>query len=151
RVRARRPLHGPNLFPAYPAGLRAAVLAYIDALTSLGHALVRGIALGLGLDGDWFADHLTDDPTVLFRIFHYPPAPDDDADWGVGEHTDYGLLTILRQDTAGSLEVHSRGGWVPAPPIEGSFVCNLGDMLERMTGGRYRSTPHRVRNTSRHE
>jgi isopenicillin N synthase-like dioxygenase len=151
RVRAGRPLHGPNLFPDEPAGLRPAVLAYIDALTSLGHALVRGIALGLGLDEGWFAEHLTDDPTVLFRIFHYPPAQADDEDWGVGEHTDYGLLTILRQDTAGGLEVHSQGGWVSAPPVEGSFVCNLGDMLERMTGGLYRSTPHRVRNTSREE
>jgi isopenicillin N synthase-like dioxygenase len=151
RVRAGRPLHGSNLFPDEPVGLRPAVLAYIDALTALGHALVRGIALGLGLDEHWFAEHLTDDPTVLFRIFHYPPAPDDDEGWGVGEHTDYGLITILRQDTAGGLEVHSPGGWVSAPPVHGSFVCNLGDMLERMTLGRYRSTPHRVRNPSRLE
>ena len=40
----------------------------------------------------------------------------------------------------------SRSRWVPAPPVEGSFVCNIGDMLDRMTGGLYRSTPHRVRN-----
>lgn len=81
----------------------------------------------------------------LFRIFNYPP-PADPTLWGVGEHTDYGLLTILLQDDAGGLEVKSRSRWVPAPPIPGSFVCNIGDMLERMTAGRYRSTPHRVRN-----
>ena len=69
--------------------------------------------------------------------------------WGVGEHTDYGLLTILKQDDAGGLEVKSRTGWVPAPPVPGSFVCNIGDMLDRMTGGLYRSTPHRVRNLAR--
>jgi isopenicillin N synthase-like dioxygenase len=55
---------------------------------------------------------------------------------------------MLAQDDAGGLEVHTPTGWVVAPPLPGTFVCNLGDMLERMTGGRYRSTPHRVRNRS---
>ncbi|MEO1087630.1 MAG: 2OG-Fe(II) oxygenase family protein, partial [Acidobacteriota bacterium] len=71
-----------------------------------------------------------------------------DPSWGVGEHTDYGVLTMLKQDDVGGLEVLSEGRWIEAPPVPGSFVCNLGDMLERMTGGIYRSTPHRVRNTS---
>src|SRR5688500_11614036 len=119
----------------------------MDALTGVGHALMRGVALGLGLSSDWFARHLTTDPTVLFRIFHYPPGADADG-WGVGEHTDYGLLTMLRQDDHPGLQVHSAEGWVDAPPIPNSFVCNIGDMLERMTAGRYRSTPHRVLNTS---
>jgi isopenicillin N synthase-like dioxygenase len=64
----------------------------------------------------------------------------------VGEHTVYGLLTILLQDDAGGLEMKSWSQWVPAPPIPGSFVCNVGDMLDRMTGGGYCSTPHRVHN-----
>ena len=148
RVAAGTPLHGPNLFPRQIPGLRAVVLEYLAAMTSLGHALCRGLALGLGLDEAWFDRHLTADPLVLFRIFRYPPQPPDGDDWGVGEHTDYGLLTILRQDDVGGLQVHSHEGWIDAPPVPGTFVCNLGDMLERMTGGRYRSTPHRVRNTS---
>jgi isopenicillin N synthase-like dioxygenase len=148
RVQAGVPLHGANLFPARPAGLRAAVLEYLDEMTRVGHALLASMAVALGLEPAWFDTNLTADPTVLFRIFHYPPSvPGDDA-WGVGEHTDYGLLTILRQDDTGGLEVKSPSGWIDAPPIPGSFVCNLGDMLERMTGGRYRSTPHRVRNTT---
>jgi len=143
RVRAGVPLHGANLFPERPTGFRATVLEYLDAMTALGHGLARGLALALGLDGDWFATNLTADPTILFRIFHYPPGDDG---WGVGEHTDYGLLTILRQDATAGLEVRTHGGWIDAPPLEQSFVCNLGDMLERMTGGRYVSTAHRVRN-----
>ena len=145
RVLAGTPLHGPNLFPARPEGLREAVLEYMAALTGLGHRLVAGLALSLGLEESYFADHGTREPLTLFRIFNYPP-PADPSLWGVGEHTDYGLLTILLQDDAGGLEVKSRSRWVPAPPVPGSFVCNIGDMLDRMTGGLYRSTPHRVRN-----
>jgi len=152
RVRARLPLHGPNLFPERPAGLRAAVLEYIDHVTALGQTLLRGMSIGLGLDERWFDAHLTAEPLVLFRIFHYPPLDghvgEHDQRWSVGEHTDYGLITILAQDASGGLEVRGPTGWVAAPPIDGSFVVNLGDMLERMTGGRYRSTPHRVRNAS---
>ncbi len=148
RVAAGLPLHGPNLFPARPAGLREAVLAWMDAMSSLAHTLMCGLALGLGIEETWFADHLTGEPTTLFRIFRYPPAGGTDAGWGVAEHTDYGLLTILRQDDRGGLEVRGRHGWIAVPPEPGTFVCNIGDMLDRLTEGRYRSTPHRVRNTS---
>jgi len=147
RVIAGTPLHGPNLFPADPPGLRDAVLDYITALAHLGHRLMAGIAMGLGLPETHFADAFTGEPLTLFRIFNYPP-PRDPALWGVGEHTDYGLLTILLQDDAGGLEVRSASQWVPAPPIPGTLVCNIGDMLDRMTHGIYRSTPHRVRNAA---
>lgn len=153
-VRAGTPLHGPNLFPREPAGLRDTVLEYMAALTRLGHALMGGIALSLGLEEDYFAARYTTDPLVLFRIFNYPPGPEHGEDgqpvWGVGEHTDYGVLTILKQDEVGGLQVKSRARgevrWIDAPPVPGSFVCNIGDMLDRMTRGVYRSTPHRVLN-----
>jgi isopenicillin N synthase-like dioxygenase len=148
RVVGGRPLHGPNLFPSHPPELREVVLAYLDEMTRLGQAILAGMAVGLGLDEDFFVTHLTGDPLVLFRIFRYPPSEPDDEGWGVAEHTDYGLLTILGQDPNGGLQVRGPGGWIDAPPLPDSFVCNLGDMLERLTGGRYRSTPHRVRNTS---
>ena len=145
QVKAGVPLHGPNLFPAEVPELRAAVLEYVAALTRLGHRLMAGLALALGLDESYFEKNVTGDPLTLFRIFSYPP-PRDESLWGVGEHTDYGLLTILLQDDAGGLEVRSRSRWVAAPPVPGSFVCNIGDMLDRMTRGVFRSTPHRVRN-----
>lgn len=147
KVRAGVPLHGRNLFPDIP-GFRETVLEYLDAMTRLGHTLMEGIALSLGLEASYFADRYTRDPLILFRVFHYPPLPPEQVEqlWSVGEHTDYGLLTIVRQDETGGLQVKSGGGWIDAPPIPGSFVCNIGDMLDRMTGGLYRSTPHRVRN-----
>ncbi len=150
RVRAGTPLHGANLFPDDPAALRPLVLEVLDRLTVLGQQVLELVALGLGLDRGWFRQHLTADPTTLFRIFHYPPADEvPAAAWGVQEHTDYGLLTLLRQDDVGGLEVRTPDGWVEAPPVPDSFVCNLGDMLERVTGGTYRSTPHRVRRPPR--
>jgi isopenicillin N synthase-like dioxygenase len=149
RVRAGLPLHGRNLFPRQVPALRPLVLSYLDALTRLGQVVLAGVALSLGLDSGYFATGYTADPTILFRIFHYPPPPREDG-WGVGEHTDYGLLTLLAQDDRGGLQIAGPEGWIDAPPIPGTFVCNIGDMLDRLTGGWYRSTPHRVRNLSGH-
>lgn len=140
------PLHGPNLFPRQVPALRPLVLAYLEELTRVAQEVMRGVALSLGLAPDYFSAGYTADPTVLFRIFHYPPA--NGPGWGVGEHTDYGLLTLLLQDDNGGLQVHTPSGWLDAPPLPDTFVCNIGDMLERLTNGWYRSTPHRVRNTS---
>jgi isopenicillin N synthase-like dioxygenase len=149
RVRAGVPLHGMNLYPALP-GFRDTLLTYIDEVTAVGQLLLRGIAVGLGLAPDYFQERYTHDPTVLFRIFNYPPstASADENELGVGEHTDYGLLTLLRQDEVAGLQIWHHDRWLPAPPVPDSFVCNVGDMLERLTAGRYVSALHRVRNAS---
>ncbi len=152
RVRAGLPLHGSNLFPRRPRELAPAVVASMRALETAAQTVLAGIGLGLGLGPSWFAEHLTFDPVVLFRTFRYPALEDGGtSSWSVGEHTDYGLLTLLAQDDRGGLQVRTRAGWTDVPPIDGGLVCNLGDMLERLTGGRYRSTPHRVRNASGHD
>jgi isopenicillin N synthase-like dioxygenase len=154
RVKDGTPLHGANLFPRTVPELRTAVLGYMDAMTRVGHAVMEGIALSLGLAASYFSDHYTREPLTLFRIFNYPGDPTARAEeprWGVGEHTDYGLLTILKQDDTGGLEVKSGLGWIPAPPIPGAFLCNIGDMLDRMTAGQYKSTPHRVQNVARRD
>jgi isopenicillin N synthase-like dioxygenase len=151
RVRAGLPLHGRNLFPDQVPRLRSVVLDYLDRLTAVAQNVLRGVAVSLDLDGDYFAAGYTANPTVLFRIFHYPPQAPDADDWGVGEHTDYGLLTLLAQDGNAGLQVRTPRGWVDAPPIADTFVCNIGDMLDRLTGGWYRSTPHRVRNLTGNE
>lgn len=152
RVRAGLPLHGPNLWPEAAPELRYVVLNYMAGASRAAAALMEGVSLSLGLPSGYFAEAYTRDPTVLFRIFHYPASPPAqpgwDGAWGVGEHTDYGLLTLLAQDRHGGLQVKSPDGWIDAPPIEGALVCNIGDMLERLTGGRFRSTPHRVLNVS---
>jgi isopenicillin N synthase-like dioxygenase len=153
RVKARIPLHGANQFPDIP-GFREVVLTYLTEMKRLGDLLIELISLSLELPEDYFKNRYTNDPTELFRIFHYPPvSPELEAQypWGVGEHTDYGLLTILKQDDVGGLEVKVGTEWIPVPPHPGTLVCNVGDMLDFLTKGYYRSAPHRVKNASGRE
>jgi len=153
RVQAKWPLHGANQFPAQQ-GYKSAVLQYMNAVTELGHRLLALMARGLGLDEDFFAEHYTRDPTILFRVFNYPSNRSGtavqltEASWGVGAHTDYGLLTLLKQDSIGGLQVRHGESWIDVPDIPNSFVCNVGDMLERLTSGRYLSALHRAKNLS---
>lgn len=171
RVIARTPLHGANLYPQVPADLGACADEWFAAMQHLGAALMRGVALGLQMPADWFAKTIAREPTCLFRIFHYPPVdasrmPQDGiSEWGVAEHTDYGLLTILAQDDCGGLQVRMPGTamsersrsssdddiWLDVPAEPDVFVVNIGDMLDRLTLGRYRSTAHRVKNSSGRE
>jgi isopenicillin N synthase-like dioxygenase len=147
RVRCGMPLHGPNLFPDLP-GFRQATLDYMQALTGLGHRLMSSMGRALRLGDTYFVDRYTGNPTKLFRIFNYPPSVPGTAEWGVGEHADYGLLTLLYQDEVGGLQVKYDSCWIDVPPVPGSLVINVGDMLERLTSGRYKSASHRVINHS---
>ena len=145
QVLAGLPFRGVNLWPDL-AGFRTAMLAYYDAVWTLGRRLHRAFALDLGLPEAYFDDKL-DRPMAILRLLHYPARPPATAagQLGAGEHTDYGNLTLLATDAAGGLEVRTRGGeWVAAPSIEGAFVCNIGDCLMRWTNDVYVSTPHRV-------
>lgn len=151
RVRAGTPLHGANLFPDDVPELKSAVLRFMAEAERAAHAIMAGVALSLGLEADYFRATYTAHPTLLFRIFRYPPSLAGDDSWGVGEHTDYGLLTLLAQDRHGGLQVKTPDGWIGAPPIADTLVVNIGDMLDRLTGGAYKSTPHRVRNVSGQE
>jgi polar amino acid transport system ATP-binding protein len=148
RVQAKTPLHGRNQFPALP-GFKLAVLDYMQAVTDLGQQLFALLARSLGLADAFFVDNYTRDPTILFRIFNYPAGAAlqfNEASWGVGAHTDYGLLTLLKQDMVGGLQVRHGDNWIDVPDVSNSFVCNVGDMLERLTRGRYLSALHRVNN-----
>jgi len=103
--------------------------------------LLSFMAQVLGQDADLFEAHLTN-PVATHRLLHYWPTEDFNTQIGVGEHTDYGLLIILKQDSVGGLQVLNAkdSTWVHATPIEGAFVVNLGDMLQRCTGNRFKST-----------
>eukprot|EP00466_Bigelowiella_natans_P020466 jgi/Bigna1/38230/e_gw1.24.48.1 len=153
-----RPLHGRNLLPSDTDGenlstFREDINTYMGEMKKVAEILVKAIAITLGLRPDGLEHIFRPTATQLFRIFQYPPPPASSRLWGVGKHSDYGMLTILHQDHVGGLEVEGLGGdgmWIEAPPIAESFVVNLGDMLERITRGRLRATPHRVRSSETH-
>jgi isopenicillin N synthase-like dioxygenase len=150
-VKSGIPMHGANLFPPDMPEFRKTVLDYMAAMTRLGHCLTAGIALSLGLEESYFAERYTEDPLILFRIFNYPPASaprDFEVSEGVGEHTDYGLLTILRQDMSGGLAVKIKSRWVSARPLRNSFVVTW-SMLDRMTRP-LSFHAYRVRNVTGH-
>ena len=151
---SKQPMHGSNQWPSRPSSLQPAVSQYIKEVTELAHLLMMTIAVGLHLPADYFSKRFTDSPTVLFRIFNYPvhSFTEEEDEWGVRQHTDMGFLTLLKQDDSGGLEVRNRDGeWIAAPPLHGSFVVNIGDMLEYWTHGLYRATLHRVRNQATHD
>lgn len=143
------PLHGKNQWPDHPLlkDFSEEVLQYLAEIESLARDLMKGFAISLDLPDDYFAKRFQD-ATTLFRIFNYPKHKACSENlWGVGEHTDMGFLTVLHQDQSGGLEARLRdGNWIPIPPIEDTFVINIGDMMEFWTHGYYRATPHRVKN-----
>ncbi len=142
--------YGPNQWPAAMPELRPVVERYYAAMLGLSNDLLRGFALALGLDEDYFLPKF-DWAAGWLRLLHYPPQPADGraAGIGIGEHTDYDAFTILWQDANGGLEVHTLdGAWIPAPPIPGTFVINIANLMQRWTNDLYKSTPHRAVNRS---
>ena len=149
-VLAGRPLVGPNNWPDFQPELRAAVWPYYRAVLEVGAGLLRAVALSLGLDPDFFAACYRK-PLGRGQLVFYPPHPvgREVAYFGAAPHCDFGCLTLLLQDDNGGLEVRTRADrWVAAPPIEGTLVVNIGDLLARWSNDRFRSTLHRVVNRS---
>jgi len=152
-VVAGTPLHGPNQWPADLPGWRETMQDYYGAMEALGRELLHAFALALDIDEIYF-DAWLNAPMTTLGPLHYPPQTGHitEAQIGAGAHTDYGCLTMLAQDEAGGLQVRAKSGvWVDAPPVAGSFVVNIGDMMERWTNGVFTSTLHRVVNISGQE
>lgn len=144
------PFFGPNPMPDEPPGFKQVFEAYHAEMLALSRKLVSAIALSLDLPADHFAK-MQRHPITVQRLLHYPPQEGEvrESEIGIGAHTDYGFLTILSQDRNGGLQVRNREGqWISAPPIEDTFVVNIGDLVQTLTNDRYVSTLHRVVNTT---
>lgn len=141
-----RPFMPPNVWPDGMPAFRDASLALFDALEAAGLRILRAIAVHLGLSPDFFEDPVRDGNSVL-RLLHYPPVSPQAAGIRSGAHEDINVITLLLGAEEAGLQLLSRDGeWLDISAPEGSLVCNIGDMLERLTGGALPSTTHRVVN-----
>lgn len=135
-----------NLWPGEVPEFQPAISALFRALDEAGNRMLRAIAVRLGLASDFFVDPVADGNSIL-RLLHYPPVQDSAGAIRAGAHEDINVITLLLGAEEAGLQLLDKGGvWrdIAAPP--GSLVCNIGDMLQRLTGGRLPSTTHRVTN-----
>lgn len=140
-----KPLRGPNRYPRITGWQALLEQHYLD-MHDLSKTLLRAMAVALGIERDFF-DQRFEQPISVLRMIHYPPSQTANCSeqQGAGAHTDYGCVTLLYQDSVGGLQVQNvRGEWIDAPPIDGTFVVNIGDMMARWSNDNYKSTPHRV-------
>jgi len=147
-VVAGKPMHGPNPWPSAMPSLKPDMTAYQQQLWALGQKMLPLFAQGLGLPEDAFSPYFTK-PMIMLRVLHYPPQAPDDSTESIGTraHTDTGVFTILAQDEVGGLEILTKGGeWITVPPIPGSYVVNIGEMMKAWSDAIFSSTPHRVVN-----
>jgi isopenicillin N synthase-like dioxygenase len=136
-----------NVWPdAEVAEFRETVAWLYGALDAMGLKVLEAIAVYLGLERRFF------DPTVdlgnsVLRLLHYPPVPFNGPHIRAAAHEDINVITLLLGAEEAGLEVLDRDGrWIPINPPPGSLVCNIGDMLQRLTNHRLPSTTHRVVN-----
>jgi isopenicillin N synthase-like dioxygenase len=144
------PFCQPNRWPFQVPGFETTSIAYFEAMSALANDLLQAFALGLGLPEDRF-DRYFAKPVSQISLMYYPPLPPSAGAEikNTSAHTDDGAVVILAQGAVPGLEVKTVDGrWLAAPPIPGAFTINVGNMMMWWTNGRYRSTLHRVRNTS---
>lgn len=160
-VLACKPMHGPNIWPEI-SNYRHVITSYINEMNDLGFILMRGIAISLNLEADFFYKAFNGRSFWQFRTVNYPK-PDEVnqmskempeleqrmesievGDHNCGAHTDYGCLTILLANSPGLQVLGRNNVWFDAPVIPNAYICNIGDMLQYWTKDLYIATKHRV-------
>ncbi|EHK97282.1 Clavaminate synthase-like protein [Glarea lozoyensis ATCC 20868] len=139
----------PNVFPSSQS-FRTKCETLHTELQNLSTKLLSLLAVSLGKPSTFFENYLTNSLSTL-RLLHYPPVPASrQQELICTPHTDSGILTLLHQDSTGGLEVlNSKNEWIPAPYVPGSVVVNIGDLMAKVSGGRWVATLHRVRAAKR--
>jgi isopenicillin N synthase-like dioxygenase len=143
----RHNFFAPNIWPDRPSGLRSALGAYYLEVQALAHRLTTQFALALGLDPDFF-EARTGHSLDTLRVNYFEGVPGEALlpnQFGIGPHTDYGILTVLLADDVPGLQVLGPdGGWKDVSPVPGALIVNIADMLAQWTNDQWRSTLHQV-------
>lgn len=142
--------YAPNQWPQGMDDFRQTLLRYHTEALIFGARIFQAFALALELPEDFFAPKITK-PLSVMRVLHYPPQDGviDEKQIGIGAHSDYECFTILCTDEKAALQVlNPVGEWIEAPPVEGAFIVNVGDMMQRWTNDYFKSTIHRAINRS---
>ncbi len=136
-----------NVWPEEVPSFRHTFAKLYDTFDSTGLKILRAIARYLKIDEDYFVDTVRDGNSVM-RLLHYPPiAGEPGSHVRAGAHEDINTITLLLGAEEAGLELQTVDGrWIPVSPKPGELVVNIGDMLQRLTNGVLRSTPHRVVN-----
>ncbi|NMM28556.1 MAG: isopenicillin N synthase family oxygenase [Glaciimonas sp.] len=146
-------MQGPNQWPSSLPHIKPALLDWQDTLTEAARQLLRALALALGQTEDRFDSAFAGTPVQHLKIIHYAGRASGESRQGVGPHKDSGCLTLLLQDTQAGLQVWEREGsgiapgagrWIDAPPIPGTLIINLGEVLEVLSNGYLRANIHQV-------
>ena len=137
-------LRGPNQWPDGLPAFKETILRYQTAAANLAIRLIKTFAITLGQPENIFEQIYTPDSHYLLKIIRYPGRDATESDQGVGAHKDGGFVTVLLQDVQKGLEVEHNGQWISAPPIPGTFVINVGEVLEMASNGYLLANVHRV-------
>lgn len=139
-----------SIFGMTPQGLRDAVYDYVSSVKKMACEILELMAEGLNIEEkNVFSKLLMDEESdSVFRLNHYPPYPDDLHGRnliGFGEHTDPQIISVLRSNNTCGLQIQLKdGSWISIPPDQSSFFINIGDSMQVLTNGRFKSVKHRV-------
>lgn len=137
-------LQGPNQWPSALPELESVLLRYQTEVTALGIRVLRAFAAALDQPENVFEPIYSPAPNQLLKIIRYPGRSDREGNQGVGAHKDSGFVTVLLQEKTAGLQVEAEDGWIDAPPVPGTFVVNIGELLELASNGYLRANVHRV-------
>ncbi|KAL9241896.1 hypothetical protein vseg_015956 [Gypsophila vaccaria] len=142
-----------NRWPEHPSELRNAAEECTREVTKLGLKLLQLIALSLGVASNRLTDFCKEEPSFMVRLNSYMPSVTGEPVLGIGPHTDSEGITILAQDDVGGLQVKRKSDteWISVKPESGSFIVNVGNILQVWSNDKYPSLEHRVMlNSNKH-